>query len=70
MSHSTITQAGNLIRANTFTEHGASSKTCLTVSEARAWITLALNRKPFRGGKNAEQKVITLFPRDRRPRDT
>ncbi len=46
---SSITQAGHLVRANVWTEHGASTKTCHTVSEARAWIAVALNRKPVEG---------------------
>lgn len=45
---SSITMAGNLIRANVWTEHGASSKTCLTLGEAHTFISIASNRKPVR----------------------
>lgn len=49
-SRSSITPCGEHVRANVWTEHGASSKTCQTVSEARAWIAIAMNRKPVRAG--------------------
>lgn len=53
MIRSTITTAGNLIRANVFSVHGASTQTCRTVSEARAFIAMAANRSPVQ--RNARQ---------------
>lgn len=49
MSRSVITQAGNLVRATVWTIHGTSTKTFTSLSEARAWIAMALNRKPLEG---------------------
>lgn len=48
MSKSAITPAGTLVRATVWTEHGSSSKTFATASEARAWVPVAINRKPVR----------------------
>lgn len=45
---STITQAGEHVRATVWTEHGTSSKTFQTVTEARAWIGQQPSRRPAR----------------------
>ena len=40
-------QGKELIRANVFTEHGASTQTCLTMGEASAAFNTIRNRKPL-----------------------
>ena len=47
MTHK-ITQAGPLVRATVWTEHGTSTKTFNTAMEARSWSIIAENRKPVR----------------------
>jgi len=46
------TTGSGLVRATVWTEHGASSKTFATASEARSWCAVAANRKPAKGEKD------------------
>lgn len=48
MTRSAITACGDLVRATVWTEHGSSSMTFKTASEARSWVPVAVNRKPLR----------------------
>jgi hypothetical protein len=50
MRHTITAMPSGLVRANVWTEHGASSKTFQTASEARGWVVVASNRKPVRRG--------------------
>lgn len=43
-----ITPAGDLVRLTVWTEHGTSTKTFRTASEARAYYPIMLNKKPAR----------------------
>lgn len=48
MKQPVITPCGDLVRVTVWTEHGTSTKTFNTASEARGWINVAINRKPTR----------------------
>ncbi len=43
-----IKPAGDLVRLTVWTEHGTSTKTFRTASEARAYYPILLNKKPAR----------------------
>lgn len=49
LPRSNITQCGDLLRANVWTEHGASSKTFRTLSEAQGWIEFPSTGNRCRG---------------------